>query len=187
MLDAARGAATATATARRRRDDGETRRRDTTADLRRDGTCGARCGARCGAGLLRGAARPCGSVRPSPSRRLSRRVVFAVVVVVVVVVASHASTVVLYFLLGGSLAWWAGACCYGPSWSFAGPYGGGLRDWGGPDVGYTGRSRKVRRETPPARSRGGARSAKASGLPGSARQWIRKDRCGAEGSVDAYR
>ena len=90
MLDAARGAATATATARRRRDDGETRRRDTTADLRRDGTCGARCGARCGAGLLRGAARPCGSVRPSPSRRLSRRVVFAVVVVVVVAAAAAA-------------------------------------------------------------------------------------------------
>jgi hypothetical protein len=95
MLDAARGAATATATARRRRDDGETRRRDTTADLRRDGTCGARCGARCGAGLLRGAARPCGSVRPSPSRRLSRRVVFAVVVVVVVVVAAAAAAVAI--------------------------------------------------------------------------------------------
>ena len=98
MLDAARGAATATATARRRRDDGETAARHD-GEIRRqifgETVHVLACGARCGAGLLRGATRPCGSVRPSPSRRLSRRVVFAVVVVVVVVVAAAAAAVAI--------------------------------------------------------------------------------------------
>ena len=97
MLDAARGAATATATARRRRDDGETAARHD-GEIRRqifgETAHVLACGARCGAGLLRGATRPCGSVRPSPSRRLSRRVVFAVVVVVVVAAAAAAAVAI---------------------------------------------------------------------------------------------
>ena len=76
MLDAARGAATATATARRRRDDGETAARHD-GEIRRqifgETAHVLACGARCGAGLLRGATRPCGSVRPTISPCRVRR------------------------------------------------------------------------------------------------------------------